>query len=275
MFIPGMRNVGSLRLLRLVKELSSVSTDMRVSGGPCDSRWRVVKRAVGRRGVLSRCNGAAAPAPSIAWLVRQRASPSTPPYRCLRRFILLLSPRAGVGGRWLQIIASSIFTSLPALGNVLVLALVFCTCFSLVGMELWAGVMSGVCGYTDTGTGERVLLEAMPCALPCSAFDDGGNARCTPTYGDACPASMSVTVTLVPANASAGTDAVMGTATLPLACMRGANPDAGMTHFDNYGNAVSARTAAVAGWLRPALRQPADMLRDDLLPLLTSCCCSC
>jgi len=200
--------VGSLRLLRLVKELSSVSTDMRVRG---TAQYSVATPAA-----------PAAPPTPLPTHTAANTNPTMP--RCT-----------------LQIIASSIFTSLPALGNVLVLALVFCTCFSLVGMELWAGVMAGVCGYTDTGTGERVLLPGMPCALPCAAFDADGNARCTPTYGDACPATLPVPVTVVPANASAGTDAVMTVATLPLACMRGANPDAGMTHFDNYGNAVRAR----------------------------------
>ena len=45
--------------------------------------------------------------------------------------------------------------------------------FGIIGIQLWAGVMRGECGYAGSG---------IPCARPCD------NALCQPAYGDSCPA---------------------------------------------------------------------------------------
>lgn len=52
--------------------------------------------------------------------------------------------------------------------------------FALIALELWSGVMNGVCGYTDPNTGFWTWDSAeAPCGLPC----DGA---CVVSFGDSC-----------------------------------------------------------------------------------------
>lgn len=97
-----------------------------------------------------------------------------------------------------------------------------------VGLQLWAGVLSGTCGYTDPGTGEwRWSDMLLKCALPCSEFPA---ADCTPTFGDACGKGFQ---RVTPVNDSDPT-----VAEVTMSCRRYLNPDFGQTNFDHFGYAM-------------------------------------
>lgn len=159
---------------------------------------------------------------ALSWM---SLSPRVQNVSSLRLLRLLRTLNAFTGFR---VVLHAILHSVSALMPVLMLALLFIVVFALVGLQLWAGVLSGVCGYSDPGTGEwRWSADAQPCALPCSDFADG---ECTPTFGDACPTSYQAV------SLANGTGMVR--ALVAMTCRRSQNPDFGQTSFDHIGYAL-------------------------------------
>ncbi len=72
----------------------------------------------------------------------------------------------------LRIIVQSLLASLPALFSVALMAAFILMVFGIIGVQLWAGVMRGECGFAGSG---------IPCARECT------DALCQPAYGDRCP----------------------------------------------------------------------------------------
>jgi len=158
----------------------------------------------------------------LSWM---SLSPRVQNVSSLRLLRLLRSLNAFAGFR---VVLHAILHSVSALMPVLMLALLFIVVFALVGLQLWSGVLSGVCGYTEPGSGVwRWSSDAEPCALPCSEFVDG---ECTPTFGDAC--STSYQAVLLPN----GTGTAR--ALVEMSCRRYQNPDFGQTSFDHIGYAL-------------------------------------
>ena len=129
----------------------------------------------------------------------------------------------------LRVIVGTLVSALPNMLAVLAFGLTYMLLWALIGLELWAGVMSGTCSYT-TAANDTVLLSESRCALSCAQFV---GALCSTTYGDACP-------TLIVDHAET-----------PSFCIRGPNPNFGQTSFDNTGAALLTSFLAIVaeGWV--------------------------
>lgn len=171
-------------------------------------------------------------------------SPDVSNVSALRTLRVLRALRTLTFAEGLKNILATIVAALPSLVNVGVLLLFTLFLIGMIAIELWGGVLKGKCAYLDPDSNGWVFIDQQ-CALSCdtsglanvTAADADAVAAaaaglCTPAYGDSCPSSYFVYQT----------DPVFGNVTsvvsAAMTCMRGENPDWGMTNFDNIGSAV-------------------------------------
>jgi hypothetical protein len=145
----------------------------------------------------------------------------------------------------MRVIVGSILAAVPALGNVVLLALFTILVFGIIGIQLWSGLLRGQCGYADPNdpSGMTWVNTGAYCALDCAAqFAAGVDASdCTESYGDACP------VVPAPFTTANGTDVMVAMAQ---SCVIGDNPTYGTVGFDNIGIAAMTIFTAITceGW---------------------------
>lgn len=167
--------------------------------------------------------------------------------------------------------------SQPAAGmaSVLTLAVLSYVLIALVGVQLWAGVMGGTCGYVDPSSGQWEYSPALPtyasCALPCTSF----SGVCTWTFGDSwcvpcvdpgdlltsLPASRAFPLrpclgcsgTIYGATVDSlngGNTGLAGNLSIPMSCAASLAPSQGQAQFDNFGRALMMAFVMVTteGW---------------------------
>jgi len=160
------------------------------------------------------------------------------------RILRLVRPLQAFSG--VRIILSTIVKALPGMASVIVLACLSYTLVALVGVQLWAGVMGGTCGYTDPSTGAWAYSPYAPtydkCALPCTAF----SGVCTWTFGDMCGVVYGGTINAI----DGGNTSLAGNATIQMSCTLGVAPSEGQAQFDNFGRALMMAYVMVTteGW---------------------------
>jgi len=148
---------------------------------------------------------------------------------------------------------NSIYGSFTGIFYVLIVLTFSLGAFSLLGMELWMGLLQGSCGW-DAGGGEfafttshqaiPVVYQPTPCALNCTS-QAGGTTFCFATmYGDACPAKLR------PLPDSTVDHHLPQLSIQQLQCVAGPNPGYGYTGFDNFGMAFfnAATISTQEGW---------------------------
>jgi hypothetical protein len=135
----------------------------------------------------------------------------------------------------MRVVVSSMLTALPALGNVVLLAVFTLIVFGIIGVQLWAGLLRGKCAYDDPLSPGTMVFTDTGCGLPC---DQQEGAECTPTGGDDCPAM------LVSYDLPWFDPALNGTAynatieTRQTFCMATENPGYGLVTFDDSPHAM-------------------------------------
>lgn len=138
----------------------------------------------------------------------------------------------------MRVVVSSMLTALPALGNVVLLAVFTLLVFGIIGIQLWAGLLRGRCAYQDpmSTTGDWVTQENVFCALPCSVQE---GAECTPAGGDECQPALVSWQPMVFDNATSSTvqGNVTSVAFLDTQCIVSSNPYRGLVSFDDIGHA--------------------------------------
>lgn len=144
------------------------------------------------------------------------------------RVLRLIKACADLPG--LRVTVGTLINAIPNTFAVLAFGLLYMLLWALIGLQMWAGVMAGTCSYASPITNETVLLPEARCALPCSEIS---GELCSSTYGNVCPSLIADTFE---------TESF---------CIRGPNPDSGITSFDNVGSALLTSFIAIVaeGWI--------------------------
>lgn len=165
----------------------------------------------------------------------------------------------------LRVVLSAIVNSVAALAKVGFLVVISVFVFTMLGLELWSGVLRGRCAFTDPFIGGQVVQEETFCAMPCSDFP--ANSFCTPTYGDACGAAIAYGYIVpgssnisnssgssgsVPDFVSSGTAGALMWAVRQVntTCVNWGNPGYGTISWDNFGTGFlnSYTIITTEGW---------------------------
>ncbi|KAJ9468458.1 Sodium channel protein 60E [Diplonema papillatum] len=193
--------------------------------------------------------------------------PSFGNYTAIRTFRVLRPLRSISGIHGLRKIVNGLLHSMRKLVNVLMLAGLLFSIFSILGVQLWAGLMRYRCQWVDPAT--VCIEDAGDCCVPvnsslpaCCFQMPPGTESCSEFPGNSCGCRVSgeVYVSMVQQDVFCSPSAINGgfmgeafgrSCGAGYECVdSGVNPDFGYTNFDNVGSAllVVFQCLTLEGW---------------------------